>query len=319
MPVPSTPTNFAATPIAYGNLLNWSAQAGIDHFDVYRATAADHSGEALIATVDDSIISYIDAAATPGTHYYYRLDASSDADGESTKVAADAIAGGAGMTLTTARAWVKEYARGGGSATQYSNTDIDRALIHVCEQFLRKTRSVQVAATVALAASSPAFDVSALSLFRPERIIRANVLTLECELELVDWEALYEEQIRCTSTGRPKWLAFETSFATTGNVWPTPSTAYSLRLRWWQSFTTFTPGTASDASIRFNIPDDWLPPILSYGVPAQMQGNDPKYKYAQESWAKYLEFETSMMGAGSRGAKAVQRGSIRGADPGRWR
>lgn len=310
MPVPSAPTNFTATPIAYGVLLNWDAQASIDHFDVYRSTASDHSGEVEIAAVDDSILSYIDAAATPGTHYYYRLEASSDIDGESTKVAADAVAG-LGMTLTTARAWVRSYARGGGSATQYSNTDIDHAIIDICERFLRKTLAVQVAGTVALTADSAAFDVSGLTLFRPERILRANVLTLECELELTDWEAQYRKQIECTSTGRPKTLAFETSFATGGEVWPTPDVNYSLRLRWWQSFSAFTPGTASDATTTFNIPNDWLPTILSYGVPAQLQGNDPKYKYAAESWAKYLEFEASMLGAGSRGAKVVIRESVR--------
>ncbi len=315
MPVPSAPTAFTATPTPYGILLNWAAQVGLDGFSLSRGVLANHSDTAsypgAFYVTTGSGTSYLDTGIVAGTHYYYRLQASSIADGDSTPTDADAVAQGAGMSLTTARAWVRRYARGGGSDTQYDATDIDHAIIDVCERFMRKTRSVQVAATVALTAASAAFDVSALTLFRPERILRANVLTLECEVEITDWEALYRESIRCASTGRPKWLAFETSFATAGQVWPTPDINYDLRLRWWQSFSQFTPGTASDATTILNIPADWLPTILSYGVPAQLQGNDPKYKYAEKSWAIYLAFEQEMMGAGNRGAKTIQRERIR--------
>lgn len=313
MPAPSPPTNFAATPTPYGILLTWDAQAGLDGFYLYRGVASNHSDEVvypILATfvTNGAGVSYMDLGATPATHYYYRLQASSNADGESTKVAADATAG-LGMTLTAARLWARQFARNAGSSSEYSAADVDHALIVVGEQFARMTRCVRAAGTVALTASIAVADCSGLTAFRPERILDANILTKKCELEITDWQHLYKRQIECTSTGTPQLLAFETW--TTANVWPTPDVNLSLRIRYWQPFTSWTPGTAGDASISFNIPDDMLAQILTYGVPAVLQHNQPEHRYASESWKKYLEFEQRMMGAGNLGAKVLIRERVR--------
>ncbi len=233
-------------------------------------------------------------------------------------IAANGPAGlGAGMTLTAARAWVRQFARSGAASSQYSDTDIDHAIMVVGEQFARITKCARAAETVALAAHSAVADVSGLTLFRPERIMDANILTKECPVEIVDWQHLYQRQIECTSEGTPELLAFETW--TTANVWPTPNVALSLRLRWWQPFTSWTAGTAEDASITFNLPDDFMTQILTYGVTATLQHNEPSHKFASESWQKYLAFEQKMMGAGNLGAKVVIRSSVRDIERRRWR
>lgn len=317
MPAPSAPTGFTATAIAYGVLLAWDTQAAIDGFEVYRSTAANHSGEVLLATVDDAILSYIDNSATPGTHYYYRLDAYTILDGGSSKVAADAVAG-LGMTLTEARDWITQFLRSGASTSDYSAADKDRGLITVCEQFARKTRCVQVAGTVALAADSAVADCSALTTFRPERILSAHLTTEECELELPGYQNVHQHQIRCTGTGKPRRLAFETTTATSGIVHPTPDAVYSLRVKWWEPFVSFTAGTGTPDTISLNIPRDFMPQILSLGVPSALQANHPSHGYAGESWKKYLAYEASMAGAGNTGDKVVIRTSRRDLERQRW-
>lgn len=39
-----------------------------------------------------------------------------------------------------------------------------------------------------------------------------------------------------------------------------------------------------------NLSDDHMQGILSFGVPATLQHNEPEHKFAEASWAKYLEF-----------------------------
>lgn len=315
MPVPAAPTGFTATPTPYGILLTWNAQIGLDGFFIKRGLLANHSDEAVIPVLtnyvtDGSGTGYMDLTAAPGTHYYYRLQASVNADGESTPVAADATAG-LGMTVTEARDWITQFLRSGAATSDYSAADKDRGLITVCEQFARMTRCVQVAGTVALTAASAVADCSGLTTFRPERIMSAHLVTKACELQLPGFEDVHRRQIECPRSGAPERLAFETTTATSGIVYPTPDVNYNLRIKWWEPMITFTPGTVTPDAITLNIPRDYLPQILSLGVPSALQANHPSHGYAGESWKKYLAYEAAMAGAGNTGARVLVRERVR--------
>src|SRR5689334_21948245 len=125
MPAPAAPTNFEAVANGAEILLTWDAVAGIDNgYIILRGTASNHSDAAQIATVA-SALRFDDFGVTPGTHYYYRIQASDTGDGESAFADADATAQGSGMTLTEARDWVRTWARNAQSSAQYSDEDID--------------------------------------------------------------------------------------------------------------------------------------------------------------------------------------------------
>lgn len=310
MPAPSAPTGFTASPTPYGILLKWDAQAGLDGFFVFRGLQANHGDAALYPTDSGYAAAgdgtaFMDVAAAPGTHYYYQLVASSVADGESTRVNADAVAVAAGMSLTDARAWVKQFARNADNPDSYTVADVDRALFTVGQRFCRKTKCVRAAGNVALTAASGSADVSGLTLFLPERLLSGTIVDAPEPLELVGWEALYRKRVDCPSQGTPTELAFETEV--TAGVWRTPKVDATLRLYWWQPFTSWTLGTGSPNAVTFNLPDAYLGEILTYGVTALLQHNEPQNQYASESWQKYLAFEQEMMGAGNLAVREINR------------
>lgn len=299
--------------------LTWDAASGGTGpyvYDVHRSLVSGFTPAAatLLAAAQTSPYDDADAALAAQRTYFYRLVTT---DSLLATVNSAQVSGAleyspgaaAGMSLTTARLWARQFARNAGSSTEYSNTDVDHALIVVGEQFARVTRCVRAAGSVALAAHSAVADFSGLTAFRPERILTAHILTKQCELEITDWQHLYKKQIECASEGAPRVLAFETW--TTANVWPTPNVDLSLRIQYWQPFTNWTPGMAGDAAISFNLPDDYMTQILTYGVPATLQHNEPEHRYASESWKKYLEFEQRMMGAGNLGSKVLIRERVR--------
>ena len=216
-----------------------------------------------------------------------------------------------GMNLTTARLWVRQFARNAGDSSVYSDTDIDRAIYTVGERFARMTRCVRTASSVDLTADDATVDFSGVTGFLPEQIISAYVLTEANAVAVVKWEDLYQKQINTPTGNDPcqrRELAFETP--TIANIWPAPTEDGTLRVRWWETFTTWTLGVADGTSTTFNLPDQYLTEILTYGAPACLQHNSEEHGYMGESWKKYLEFEQRMMGAGNLGARSARRAMI---------
>lgn len=214
------------------------------------------------------------------------------------------------MTLTNARLMARQFLRAGKSATAYSETEVDRAIQTVGQQFCTNTRSVKVIGTVALVASASTVVISGLTGFSPEGLISAYITTQAEPLELLEWEDLRKREIDNDAEAVPTALAWASSDGLLAQLHPTPDAIYSLKLRYAQEFTSFTAGTAAGSAsdaVVFNIPDESMNKILAWGVPGLMQGNEPEMKYARESWAKYLAYERSMIGAGELGARVQTR------------
>jgi hypothetical protein len=213
------------------------------------------------------------------------------------------------MTLQEARKWVRYYARdAAGADTEYGDEAIDFALMSVGEQFCRVTRCNRRVDPVTLASGNATVDLTPLGPgFHPERIISAYTAGDADPMDRPDWEELLRLQVTRGGTGRPRALAFEAPAV--AGVWPTPDAAYTLRLRWWEPFTSWAPGVddATSATVTLNCRPDYLIQILPFGPTALLQHNDPQMAYASESWKKYLAKELELKGAGSLGAQTTRR------------
>ncbi len=217
-------------------------------------------------------------------------------------------AAAAGMTLTEARSYVGQFARNAGGEAVYSLADKDRAIRLVGEQFCRVTRCLPRVDAVPLTAGSAVAPVASIGgAFRPERLIGARLLGESGALALCGWDPLQDLLAERPATGRPTKLAFEDP--ATANVYPTPNDHYTMRVRWWQPFTAWTPGVASVVAdgIVLNVPADLLVQILPYGPPAVLQHNVPEHRYASESWRKYLEIEARLRGSNNLGVRVFDR------------
>lgn len=229
-----------------------------------------------------------------------------------TTTTAAATSGPGSMTLTTARAWVVQFARNAaGAAEVYSAAQVDRAIQMVGNHFLRHTQILKTLSTVALAADSAEVSLAGLTGFRPDRLLRAYLVGEAEPLEIVDYEEVHRAAAESSATGTPLRLAF--ADWSTGRVSPTPDAIYSLQLLWLTPFTTWTPGTESPDDVTLNLPDEILAEILPYGPPAVLQHNEEEQRYASASWRKYLEIADSMIGLGTIMGQTGQRTSPWGA------
>lgn len=263
MPVPIAPTSFAATPTPYGILLTWDTEAALDGFYLYRGVLANHSDALGIPidgthTVGGAATSFMDVTAAPGTHYYYQLQASSNADGESTRVNADAVAQLAGMTLVTARRLIRYFARNAGDSTFYTNAAIDFSLQSVGQRFCRNTRALITApAAISLAVDDASFVVAGTVM--PEQILGLYLSDKACPLELTDYGALKRLQVDQASSGSPRKAAIlsNSGLATTFQFWPTNDAVRTVQPRYWTPFTIWEAGTigAWSSSVAY-IKDD---------------------------------------------------------------
>jgi hypothetical protein len=208
------------------------------------------------------------------------------------------------VTLTTARAIVRQFARNAQDSSMYDTADVDRAIAFIGTRFCRvtkcvKTKTAMTALTISSAAL-PAFPTG----FRPERLIRAYITDYPM-LRVVDTDLLRRWRNTTPRTDTPEMIAFDSQ--TTGEVYPTPVAASVITLLWWESFTTFTAGTATPDAVTLNIPEDILNEILVWGPPCVLQWNDPEHGYASSGWQKYLELENSLRSIASIKVTHTQR------------
>lgn len=226
-----------------------------------------------------------------------------------TTISTSSASSPSGMTLTTARNLIKKFARNvAGNSDEYADDAIDYALQFVGERFCRVTRCLLRADSLALTAASSDVPVGTLpGTFHPERLVSAYINGAKCPLRMVPWEDINRHQTSPGGSGRPEEIGFEDPAH--AGVWPTPDIDYTLRVRWWEPFITWTPGVASGTAdvLVLNLRPDMLHPILAFGAPSVLQHNEPQHKYAEKSWAKYLEEETRFMGAGDLGVRVSRR------------
>lgn len=215
-----------------------------------------------------------------------------------------------GMTLSQARDWVRFYARdAAGDDSAYEDNVIDFAIQAVLEQFCRVTKCVRGVSDVDVLEGVATVDTSGLSGFHPERIVNARIDGQANPLNRPDYTELVRLQQTQGGTGCPTSLAFDDGVTDEGGLHYTPDADYTLKLSWYQPFTTWTPGvdSATADAIVLNCPPDLLLRVLPFGPPSMLQHTDPKMRYASESWKKYLLVEEELRGAKLQGARTVRR------------
>jgi hypothetical protein len=217
------------------------------------------------------------------------------------------------MNLTTARSIVRFWARNGGDSSAYADAQIDLAIQGICDDFILRTGCTKLLSQVAITSGSAVVplggitDSSGQPTFRPERLLSAYMTGIRQPLRLVTWEQLWHDQ----NGGSAGDLPYELAFAdlATANIFPAPTADYTLYLRWREPITSWTAGTESGVgSIVFNLPDDWMRPILMHGAPAELQANEPEHKYTTVAWQRYTTFRDAMLDAGNLGAHVSMRG-----------
>lgn len=146
------------------------------------------------------------------------------------------------MKASTARMWTREWARNAGSSAMYTDMQVDQAMQAVFTRFCRVTKAVKVTSTLTLTASSAELPTLPTG-FRPSCALAAWLSDDDqTDLTIVDFQELRYQRREETEDGSvPQYLGFDT--ATTGEVYPTPGTGYSLYLHWWQPFTVWAAGS----------------------------------------------------------------------------
>lgn len=217
------------------------------------------------------------------------------------------------MTLTTAREIVRQFARNAaGDNSIYSDSDVDRAIQHIGDDFLSHTRCTLDTEAINLYEDDPDFAEGPDG-FSPDRMVKMWIPE-ECVLNVVPLDFIIDKQASDPKTGLPTYLAFDSITVdnsgvqqTSGSVYPTPDDDYTLWVMWVATLTSFTAGTATPGSVYLNIADHQLRPALQYGAPAILQHNDIEHAYASASWAKYIQHRDYTKGRGSLGSRMSER------------
>jgi hypothetical protein len=207
------------------------------------------------------------------------------------------------MTITEARAWLRNFATDSDS-TRYDTTILDQAIQFAGNEFCRRTRAVRKVQTISFTASDDTPDVSAAvtAYFRPERLIDLFIVGEVNPLAVVDYVDLNQWATEDATEGVPRVAAFLD--ATTMYLWPTPDTAYTAKLRFWQPFTAWTPG-AADGSATLNLPDDYLHAVLNFGAAAVLKSPAKEQAFASKAWEQFEKYVQQFKGAGTVGARVV--------------
>lgn len=214
---------------------------------------------------------------------------------------------GAGMTVSTARAWVRDALRDGGDSTIFSDATIDRAIQQAGNYYCRMTRSIKRTDSVTITEGSTSFPLTApiAAGFRPERVIDVWITGQTTPLQLLDYAAVVALAADDDSSDVPAVLAFLDESGN-GYLWPEPDDDYTAKLRYWLPFTTWTAG--SDDSTTLNIPTDLIMPVLKDGAAGvALEANKETRAYAGLLWEKFKAYCVEMKGAGDLGARVTYR------------
>jgi len=214
-------------------------------------------------------------------------------------------------TLTEARSWIRQFSRNAGDSSMYSDTDIDRAIAAIGDDFVWTTRCLRSQFTLSTVASTTTISgASAPAGFLPQRIIRVWIAD-QGPIVIIDHESLMAKRVKSDIDGAPQFLAYLTTAQTDSpEAYPTPDAVYTVNFLYVPPFTTFTIGTSSPNAVTFNLPDDYLRVIFTYGVPAMLQHNEPEHGFAGESWKKYTTFRDMVKGTGGLGAHVTSKAGV---------
>jgi hypothetical protein len=215
---------------------------------------------------------------------------------------------GSGMTVATAREFVRDSLRDGGDSSHFATATIDRSIQMAGDEFCRRTRAVVRTDSVAITAASTSFPLTApiAAGFRPLRVLDAWVQSEETPLILTDYEDV--NRLHATYPGRsgvPTHLGFLDESGN-GYLFPTPSEAATAKLRYALPFTTWTAGSGDDTSL--NIPTDLIIPVLKYGAAANALGaNKETRELSGHLRGLFEQYIAETRGLGGLGVKEIQR------------
>lgn len=179
------------------------------------------------------------------------------------------------MSLASAIALLREFARMAGSSASYSDLNCQHAIEGACSYFCRETKYVTASGTITVAGGTDAVDASGLSLFRPERILSVSAEDVDEPLKKLDPLTMHAKR-NAAQSGLPEFISFHT--ATAGYVYPAPADDCDLTVRYWQPWDTTS----------MNLPLEVLREIIPTGAAAMLQHNEPEALYASGAWQKFL-------------------------------
>lgn len=150
------------------------------------------------------------------------------------------------MDLTTARDFVRQFAREAGSSLMFADAMIDRAIIAVCSWVTHQLRYPKVSTQISIAATnSGTVDVSGLTAanWLPHHTIDVTISTTNSagSLSRIEWSDYWNLKNTADETGVPDRISF-VDLGNTAYIYPKPDTNYTGYVRWFQPFISFQPG-----------------------------------------------------------------------------
>lgn len=186
------------------------------------------------------------------------------------------------MSLTVAgmRTLVRQFARNAVDSSAYNNTSVDNAIMLPGDEWCRITRATKASSDMPLSIGAQSFV--APNGFLPEYFLDALLFLSGKPVMPLLLNVPYEEVLAAmarqgpNNVGTPRLLAFDT--AATAMLFPLPDAVYTVRMRWWKPFTSWTAGdeTSGTTGLTFNLPDDHLKIIAAYGARYYLQKNEPE-------------------------------------------
>ena len=154
------------------------------------------------------------------------------------------------MTLTQARSYVRQWLRG-ESGVAFNAAEYDRALLTQGDDFIRRARFGVQVSTLVISDSTEALPTFPTG-FRPDRFLSAWLIDSDsvpvAQLSLISQLELRERQFQHgVSDSIPEYLAFLTN--TTGELYPAPNAAYTMKLEWLPFFDSWTEGIAQTTAV----------------------------------------------------------------------
>lgn len=193
------------------------------------------------------------------------------------------------MILTEARSTVASGALHVAEASgQYSNTNIDRAIRWVGNDWCDYTQSVRSRLSISLLTGSHIIDITATyGQWLEPQFIQANIDGFPVKLDALH---SVQRKFRRTTTrlGRPSRIALEGP--TRAWIYPEPNVASTLEILRWESFTPFTVGTGTPGAVTLNIQDQHIDQVLRFGAATALVYADPDSLYTSQGFQRYLEF-----------------------------
>jgi hypothetical protein len=217
------------------------------------------------------------------------------------------------MTISEARALVRQFAREAGGPGAFENDQIDRAIIAGCNLLVQGTQCLVGVSAITFDSGSYATSVEAADVsagFVPELLRAAYVGDEELSVTS-DFRIRELRRTRGLRTGTPEYMAFTGHAAAI--CWPAPVAETVVNIRYLVPFPSYTAGTATDSAVIGalaspvipGLPAQHLRELCTNLIPAILQHTDPQQLYTSAAYQKGLAYIESQKGSGGMGARSA--------------